>query len=77
MRDHGDSHVTERVISITDRDGRPRNIKNVVVIGATNRPDIIDPALLRPGRFDRIIGVPLPDKDARRQILAIHTKKKP
>ncbi|HKR73235.1 MAG TPA: hypothetical protein VJR94_03895, partial [Candidatus Nitrosocosmicus sp.] len=43
----------------------------------TNRPDIIDEALLRPGRFDRIIEVSLPDKDARRQILLIHTKRKP
>ncbi len=52
-------------------------LTNVVVIGATNRPDIIDPALLRPGRFDRILYVAPPDRDSRLQILKIHTKKKP
>ena len=51
-------------------------LTNVVVIGATNRPDIIDPALLRPGRFDRILYVPPPDRDSRLQIIKIHTKKK-
>ena len=49
----------------------------MVVIAATNRPDIIDPALLRPGRFDRLLYVPPPDKDSRLQIIKIHTKKKP
>lgn len=74
----GDSHVTERVISqmLTEMDGL-EDLKGVVVIGATNRPDIIDEALLRPGRFDRILEVPLPDKEARKQIFLIHTKKKP
>jgi transitional endoplasmic reticulum ATPase len=48
-----------------------------VIIGATNRPDIIDEALLRPGRFDRILEVPVPDKEARKEILKIHTNKKP
>src|SRR3954466_4324742 len=64
----GDSHVTERVISqlLTELDGL-EDLKAVVVIGATNRPDIIDEALLRPGRFDRILEVPVPDTDARRQ----------
>ncbi len=76
--DHGDSHVTERVISqfLTEMDGL-EILTNVVVIGATNRPDIIDPALLRPGRFDRILYVSTPDRDSRLQILKIHTKKKP
>lgn len=76
--DHGDSHVTERVISqfLTEMDGL-EILTNVVVIAATNRPDIIDPALLRPGRFDRILYVPPPDRDSRLQILKIHTKKKP
>src|ERR687884_951160 len=74
----GDSHVTERVISqmLTEMDGL-EDLKGVVVIGATNRPDIIDEALLRPGRFDRMLEVPIPDKDARKQILGIHTKRKP
>ncbi len=74
----GDSHVTERVISqmLTEMDGL-EDLKGVVVIGATNRPDIIDEALLRPGRFDRMLEVPIPDKDARKQIMQIHTKKKP
>jgi transitional endoplasmic reticulum ATPase len=74
----GDSHVTERVISqlLTELDGL-EVLTNVVVIAATNRPDIIDPALLRPGRFDRLLYVPPPDKESRVQILKIHTKKKP
>ncbi len=74
----GGAHVTERVISqmLTEMDGL-EDLKGVVVIGATNRPDIIDEALLRPGRFDRILEVPIPDKEARKQILQIHTRKKP
>ena len=74
----GDSHVTERVISqmLTELDGL-EDLKGVVVIGATNRPDIIDEALLRPGRFDRILEVPVPDKETRKHIFQIHTKKKP
>ena len=52
-------------------------LTNVIVIAATNRPDIIDPALLRPGRFDRLLYVPSPDRDSRIQIISIHTKKKP
>ena len=76
--DFGDSHVTERVISqlLTELDGL-EILTNVVVIGATNRPDIVDPALLRPGRFDRLLYVPPPDRDSRVQILKIHIKKKP
>ncbi len=74
----GDSHVTERLISqlLTELDGL-EILTNVVVIAATNRPDIIDPALLRPGRFDRLLYVPPPDKESRIQILKIHTNKKP
>ena len=73
-----DSHVTERVVSqiLTEIDGL-EELQNVVVIGATNRIDIIDSALLRPGRFDRIIEVPLPDTKGRGNIFKIHTKKKP
>ncbi|MGB8934403.1 MAG: AAA family ATPase, partial [Candidatus Nitrosopolaris sp.] len=76
--DFGDSHVTERVISqlLTELDGL-EILTNVIVIAATNRPDIIDPALLRPGRFDRLLYVPPPDRDSRIQIIKIHTKKKP
>jgi transitional endoplasmic reticulum ATPase len=74
----GDAHVTERVLSqmLTELDGL-EDLKGVVVIGATNRPDIIDEALLRPGRFDRILEVPPPDNEARKHIFQIHTKKKP
>ncbi len=77
-RSEGDAHVTERVISqmLTEMDGL-EDLKGVVVVGATNRPDIIDEALLRPGRFDRILEVPLPDKEARKEILRIHTIRKP
>jgi len=73
-----DSHVTERVISqiLTELDGL-ESLNNVIVIAATNRPDIIDPALLRPGRFDRLIEIGLPDEKARLEILKIHTSKKP
>jgi transitional endoplasmic reticulum ATPase len=74
----GDSHVTERVISqfLTEMDGL-EELRNVVIIAATNRPDIIDSALLRPGRFDRLLFVPPPDLEARRQIFKIHTRKTP
>ncbi|MEM3568475.1 MAG: CDC48 family AAA ATPase [Candidatus Jordarchaeales archaeon] len=74
----GDSHVTERVISqlLTELDGL-EELRGVVVIAATNRPDIVDPALLRPGRFDRLIYIPPPDLKARRQIFEIHTRGKP
>jgi transitional endoplasmic reticulum ATPase len=76
--DFGDTHVTERLISqlLTELDGL-EILTNVIVIGATNRPDIIDPALLRPGRFDRLLYVPPPDRDSRIQIIKIHTRKKP
>ena len=74
----GDSHVGERIVSqlLTEMDGL-EDLKGVVVIGATNRPDIIDEALLRPGRFDRLLEVPLPDNDAIKDILKIHIAKKP
>jgi transitional endoplasmic reticulum ATPase len=73
-----DSHVTERVISqlLTELDGL-ESLNNVVIIAATNRPDIIDPALLRPGRFDRLVQVGLPDLDARKDILRVQTRGKP
>jgi transitional endoplasmic reticulum ATPase len=73
----GDSNVTERVVSqlLTELDGL-EDLRNVVTIGATNRIDIVDAALLRPGRFDRIIEIPIPDKESRMEILRIHTKKK-
>ncbi len=72
------SGVTEKVVAqmLTEMDGL-EELSDVVVIAATNRPDIIDPALLRPGRFDRIIVVPPPDKKARLEIFKIHTKKMP
>jgi len=73
-----DNQVTERVVSqlLTEMDGL-EELKGVVVLGATNRVDIIDEALLRPGRFDKILKVPAPDKEGRIEILKIHTKKKP
>ncbi|HEC87126.1 MAG TPA: AAA family ATPase, partial [Thermoplasmatales archaeon] len=72
------SHVTESVVNqlLTSIDGL-ESMEGVVVIGATNRPDIIDPGLLRPGRFDRLLLVPAPDKKARLEILKIHTKDMP
>jgi transitional endoplasmic reticulum ATPase len=74
----GGSHVAERIVSqlLTEMDGL-EDLKRVVVIGATNRPDIVDEALLRPGRFDRMLEIPLPNNEARKEILKIHTAKKP
>jgi SpoVK/Ycf46/Vps4 family AAA+-type ATPase len=68
----GDSMVTERVVSqlLTELDG-VQGLQGVVVLAATNRIELIDPALLRAGRFDKLVEVPLPDKDARRAILKI------
>jgi transitional endoplasmic reticulum ATPase len=76
--DFGDSHVTERVISqlLTELDGL-EELRGVVVIAASNRPDIVDPALLRPGRFDRVLYVAPPDRDSRFQIIKIHSQKTP
>jgi len=73
-----DSGVGERVISqlLTELDGL-EELHNVVVIAATNRPDLVDPALLRPGRFDRILAIPSPDLATRRAIFRIHAKGKP
>ncbi|MFB5622908.1 MAG: AAA family ATPase, partial [Nitrosarchaeum sp.] len=79
-RGSGDSgsHVTENVVSqiLTEIDGL-EELHNVLMIGATNRLDIVDEALLRPGRFDRIIEVPNPDSKGREQIFKIHSRKKP
>ncbi len=74
----GDSMVTERVVSqlLTEMDGI-QSLQGVVVLAATNRIDMVDPALLRPGRFDKLIYVGMPDKYARQKILEIHTKNKP
>ncbi len=74
----GETAVTERVVSqlLTELDGM-ENMHGVVVLAATNRPDMIDPALLRPGRFDKIIQVPLPDKESRKMILKINAEKIP
>jgi len=71
----GDSMVTERVVSqlLTELDGI-QNLTGVVVLAATNRMELIDPALLRAGRFDKLVLVPLPDKEARKSILQIHMK---
>jgi len=73
-----DSKVTERVISqlLTEMDGL-ESLHNVVVIAATNRPDMLDAALLRPGRFDRLVHIGYPDLTARKGIFFIHTKGKP
>ncbi len=75
---YADSGVSERVISqlLTEMDGLV-SLQNVVVIGATNRPDIVDPAILRPGRFDRLIYVPAPEEQSRLRILEIYTKNMP
>ncbi|MCQ8903103.1 MAG: CDC48 family AAA ATPase [Methanothrix sp.] len=78
-RDSGrDSHVTERVVSqlLTEIDGLVE-LKDVVVLAATNRPDLIDPSLLRPGRFDRMIYIPMPDLAARKKIFEIYLRRMP
>ena len=75
---NSDSHVTENIVSqiLTEIDGL-EELHNVLIIGATNRLDIVDEALLRPGRFDRIIEVGNPNSKGRKHIFDIHTKKKP
>jgi len=72
------ARVTEQVIAqmLTEMDGL-EDLSDVVIIAATNRPDIIDPGLMRPGRFDRIILVPAPEKEARELILRVHTENMP
>jgi transitional endoplasmic reticulum ATPase len=72
------SKVEERVVDtlLTELDGLTE-LKNVVLIGATNRPDILDPALLRAGRFDKVIEVPMPDLQTRKKIFQVHSKKMP
>jgi len=75
---YSDSGVSERVISqlLTELDGI-ESLENVVMIGATNRPDVVDPAVLRPGRIDRLIFVPAPDVKSLNEIFKIHTKGMP
>ncbi|MWG36063.1 CDC48 family AAA ATPase [Halomarina oriensis] len=77
-RNMSDSGVGERVVSqlLTELDGL-EELEDVVVVAATNRPDLIDSALLRPGRLDRHVHVPVPDEEARRAIFAVHTERKP
>ena len=74
----GDSMVTERVVSqlLTELDGI-QSLAGVVVLAATNRMDMVDPSLLRAGRFDKLLFIPPPDKSARKQILQIQVKDKP
>ena len=77
-RSSGDSHVTERVISqlLTEMDGL-ESMKDIVVIAATNRPDLIDRALIRTGRFDRFVYVGAPDAESRKEIFDIYLKEMP
>ncbi|MBY3128163.1 CDC48 family AAA ATPase [Rhizobium laguerreae] len=74
----GEPAVTERVVNtlLAEMDGL-EDMQGVVVMAATNRPNLLDPALLRPGRFDELVYVPVPDTKARLKILGIHTKKMP
>jgi transitional endoplasmic reticulum ATPase len=74
----GDNKVTERMVNqlLTEMDGL-ETLKDVVIIGASNRPDIMDPALLRPGRFDRILLISQPNAQAREKILRIHSRNMP
>jgi transitional endoplasmic reticulum ATPase len=72
------ARVGERVLNqiLTEMDGL-EELHNVVVIAATNRPDMLDPALLRPGRFDKLLLVQIPDEDARKEIFKVHTRDMP
>ncbi|EKF85426.1 CDC48 family AAA ATPase [Methanobacterium formicicum] len=71
----GEPRVTERMVNtiLSEMDGL-EELRGVVVIGATNRPDLMDPALLRPGRFDEVVLVPPPDENARKDILKVHVE---
>ena len=75
---YGDSGVTERIVNqlLTSLDGIEA-LQGVVVIAATNRPDMIDTALLRAGRFDKLVYIPAPDRESRLRVLQVHTKKMP
>jgi transitional endoplasmic reticulum ATPase len=79
-RDSGgsDAHVAERVLSqfLAELDG-VEELKGVLMLGATNRPDMLDPAILRPGRFDEIVEISLPDEQSRKQIFDVHLRNKP
>ncbi len=72
------SRVTDRVLNqlLTEMDGL-QSLQEVVVVAATNRPDIVDPALIRPGRFDRLVYAGVPTKEGREEVLKIHTKRMP
>lgn len=72
------SHVTETVVNqlLSEMDGL-EELKEVIVIAATNRPDMVDSALLRPGRFDKLILIPAPDLETRKRIFEVHTKRVP
>ena len=76
--DGGGGKVGDRVLAqlLTEMDG-VEGLKGVTVVAATNRPDMMDQALLRPGRLDRVVFVPLPDLETRRKVLTVHTKSKP
>jgi len=73
-----DSHVAARVLSqfLVELDGM-EELKGILVLGATNRPDMIDPAMLRPGRLDQVLEIPPPDRPGRKAIFAVHLRKKP
>jgi len=73
-----DAHVAERVLSqfLAELDG-VEELRGVLMLGATNRPDMLDPAILRPGRFDEIVEIPLPDEQSRSEIFEVHLRNKP
>ena len=73
-----DSHVADRVLAqfLAELDGI-EELKGVLVLGATNRPDMLDPAVLRPGRFDAVVDIPPPDEPARLEIFKVHLRGKP